>query len=79
MTPHEKAKELVNEKYYQPITLHLNVNNNSQQMWDYAKLCATICCDEMIDSFSGWSEPRDITIDRELKYWQSVKKEIEKL
>lgn len=74
MTPKEKAKDLVNQKYYQPLTLHLNVNNNSKQMWAYAQRCAHIAVDEVIaviypahDAFEA------IRVD----YWQEVKKQID--
>lgn len=42
MTPEQQAKELVNYQYYQPLTEHLNINNNSKEMWEYAKRCAKI-------------------------------------
>lgn len=80
MTAVEKAKELVNEKYYQPLTLHLNVNNNSKQMWEYAKLCALIAVKELIKSFGEYTGMHDQEFfDSERLYWEQVKVEIEKL
>ena len=83
MTPVVKAKELVNEKYYQPLTLHLNVNNNSKQMWNYAKRCADILVDETIEAIKAvigserhmWSTHQL----EEVVYWECVKSEIEAL
>jgi hypothetical protein len=83
MTAAEKAKDLVNEKYYQPLTLHLNVNNNSKQMWEYAKQCALIAVCEIVDALMQvigdqrhmWSEHQL----SEVLYWASVKNEIETL
>lgn len=80
MTPTEKAKELVNERYYQPLTLHLNVNNNSKQMWEYAKRCALIVTDELIASFGQYTGMYDQEFfDGAKQYWQEVRAEIEKL
>ena len=84
MTPAEKAKWLVNDCYYQPITIYLNVNNNSGTMWDYAKRCATIAVDELIVSTWSWDwykRQKYIDVQDELKsdYWKQVKEEIEKL
>jgi len=77
MTAAEKAKDLVNEKYYQPLTLHLNVNNNSREMWDYAKRCANIVADELITSFGQYEGMYDQEFfDSAKHYWESVKIEI---
>jgi hypothetical protein len=83
MTAAEKAKELVNERFYQPLTLHLNVNNNSKQMWAYANLCASIAVNEVLtalmqiigDERHMWSE-HELS---QVRYWESVVIEIGKL
>lgn len=83
MSAAEKAKQLVNERYYQPLTLHLNVSNNSKQMWEYAKLCASIAVNEVLtalvqiigDERYMWSEYQL----SQVRYWESVIIEIEKL
>lgn len=78
MTAVEKAKQLVNEKFYQPITLHLNVNNNSKQMWEYAKLCALITVGELIASYAQYTGMYDQEFfTSEMRYWEQVKVEIE--
>ena len=80
MTTAEKAKELVNEGYYQPLTLHLNVSNNSKEMWEYAKRCALIVSDELIASFSQYTGMYyQEFFDGGKQYWQEVRSEIEKL
>jgi len=79
MTPIEKAKWLVNDQYYQPLTLHLNVNNNSKEMWDYAKRCALIVVNEVFEvaSPSLYKDGRNGM--SEYNFWQQVKEEIQKL
>lgn len=42
------------------------------------KACAVICVNEIISVMSQWPEPRDITIQMELDYWQQVLIEINK-
>jgi hypothetical protein len=85
MTPKVKAKELVNEKYYQPLTLHLNVNNNSKEMWEYAKRCALIMVDEILPNTWKLTTYKKsfgfIDVDQGLttEYWEDVKKEIQQL
>lgn len=85
MTPVEKARNLVNEKFYQQLTLHLNVSNNSKQMWEYAKKCALIVVEEIIPNTWKMTTYKKsfgfINVDEELttEYWQQVKKEIEAL
>jgi hypothetical protein len=83
MTAIEKAKYLVNENYYQPLTIHLNVNNNSKQMWAYAKRCAVITVEEIVnalvqiigDQRHMWSEHQL----SEMLFWESVMNEINRL
>lgn len=89
MTPKEKARWLVNDQYYQPLTIHLNLSNNSKEMWEYAKRCATICVDEIIEANPViWTYRVDpgvedsevtYTVSSNRPYWQEVKKEIESL
>lgn len=70
MTPKDKAEELV-VKYiqYTPV----------QFEFEYAKKCALICCDEILNSkqaaYSFHIEKGQFFID----YWNDVKQEIEKL
>lgn len=75
MTAVEKARYLVNEKFYQPLPQNLNVNNNSQEMWGYAKKCAIVCVDEIQKSLEGF----DDTANDGQGYWEQVKEEIGKL
>ena len=65
MTPKEKAIELVT-KYYGHFTSHMSI----------AKKIALIAVDEIIDVLNQihW-----VIVDKDFKYWQEVKKEIEKL
>lgn len=79
MTAKEKAKELVNEKYYQPITLHLNVNSNSREMWEYAKRCALIAIEEVISEIKSIEFGYDADFSREINWHEEIKKEIENL
>jgi hypothetical protein len=73
MTAKAKAKDLVNQKYYQPLTLHLNVNNNSKQMWAYAQRCAHIVADEILE----WERLNFETDTNATKYWNEVKAQID--
>jgi hypothetical protein len=77
MTPKKKAKELV-RKYYS-----FGLNNPAQSFsWYECKQCALIAVDEII----GQWEVIDVyladgngQLNQNLKYWYTVKKEIEKL
>ena len=64
MTPKEKAIELVS-KYYGHFTAHMSI----------AKKCALIAVDEIFKT--GLLEGSTLGINK--KYWQDVRKEIEKL
>jgi hypothetical protein len=68
MNAEEKADSLINS-FYQPITLNLNVNNNSKQLWEHAKQCALISIDREIASV------RSVIGDQEYM-WTSSEKEI---
>ena len=65
MTPKEKAIQLV-DKYTQYVT---EINE-----YEYAKNCALIAVDEIIDVLNGEDFSRNAIL-----FWSSVKQEIEKL
>lgn len=73
MTPKEKAKEMIFK--FRSIGL---ITGSKFCKWDEAEKCALICIDEILKY-----QPYDIyTIEQSNnvnKYWQEVKKEIEKL
>jgi len=76
MTPKEKAKELIHR--FRVITIDKalrSCNTTSEAMERTAKECALICVDEIIDALSSheWQNRNEI------KGWQEVKQEIEKL
>ena len=74
MTPKEKAKELVDK-----MKLKVDVidENNYTAENEYGAIqCALICVDEILESL--WNVGHSFSND-EIKYWQEVKKEIEKL
>lgn len=80
MTPEEKAEELVNEIFYQPLTLHLNLSNNSRQMWDYAKLCALACVDEVLNGeITAYPNQKIERGQVFIKFWNEVKTSITNL
>jgi len=67
MTPKEKAEDLVDKQ---------RTILDPLDMGDYthlAKQCALICVEEIMNSTGGF------LWDIEVKYWQQVKQEIEKL
>ena len=70
MTPKEKAKELV-RKYYT-----WGINKEGQTLsWAESKECALIAIDEVINAID-WHDFE--TPNKEIEYYQEVKKEIEK-
>ena len=74
MTAKEKAMELIKE--YAPF---INDYHDQTEM-HYIKMCALICVDELIKSFSkykGMYEQEQF--ESEAQYWEKVKKEIEVL
>lgn len=71
MTPKEKAKELVG--LYQAVIVDLNRTVRIGSTERTSKQCALIAVDEII-----CLDVHDLTINQ-LKYWQEVKNEIEKL
>ena len=81
MTPREKAIELVGR--FAKIGLEEFVDENG--LWDYsyriededAKQCALICVDEILGIRAYLL--LNSTLEDEIRYWQEVKQEIEKL
>jgi hypothetical protein len=70
MTPQEKAKELYN-KFLRYVPAEEEFEH------EYAKQCALIAVDEIISNIEP-SVSMDV-ISARIKYWEQVKKEIEKL
>jgi len=73
MTPKEKAEELF-KKMYQVRSV-----SGSDITKYFAKQCALIAVDEIIDSYTNEHSYGYITSDRIIPYWEEVKTEIEKL
>jgi hypothetical protein len=73
MTPKEKAEELF-KKMYQVRSV-----SGSDITKYFAKQCALIAVDEIIDSYTNEHSYGYITSDRIIPYWQEVKTEIENL
>ena len=63
MTPKEKADELVKKMYV------LHTNSESKMVLYFAKQCALIAVDEILNVIDNF----------EMIYWENVKQEIEKL
>jgi hypothetical protein len=68
MTTKEKAEELVKKMYL------IHSNSASEITMYFAKQCALIAVDEIIEQESTY----DPSIS-DIRYWQEVKQEIEKL
>jgi hypothetical protein len=73
MTPKEKADELVKKMYV------VHTNSESKMVLYFAKQCALIAVDEIIESIP--EEPSISTVQRigSIMFWFEVKQEIEKL
>ena len=73
MTPKEKAEELHNKFY--------KINEGVNLIyWEEAKQCALIAVDELIESHLLLTTTQEVEPSIRCKrYWQEVKKEIEKL
>ncbi len=71
MTPKEKAKELV-EKYQ----FNGDMIDDVRMSEESAVECALICVDEILESL--WNVGHSSS-NNEIKYWQEVKQEINKL
>jgi hypothetical protein len=72
MTPKEKAKELF-DKYCWAIRIDETDSGYFSNVL-YAKECALIAVDELIDQCWGY---REIDLGLALEYWEEVKQEIE--
>lgn len=69
MTPKEKAEELVNK--------FKEINEDYIDKYQ-SKPCASIAVDEILNEYKR-NEPLSTHENYRFKYWQEVKKEIEKL
>ena len=70
MTPQEKARELVDKMYNEPIGIYMMCS-------DTAKQCALIAVDELLNNFLS---NRNTKYGKERYFfWQQVKIEIQKL
>lgn len=75
MTPKEKARQLFDK--YNSFDFNTIVNQTHRR---YAKQCALIAVDELIESHLVLSTTHDLKPSiRCKKYWQEVKQEIEAL
>jgi hypothetical protein len=72
MTSKEKAIELLN-KYN---SLQVSFYKNQDPSYGYAKQCALIAVDEIIDSYIQEKNNGYIVSDKIILYWQEVKQEI---
>lgn len=70
MTPKEKAKQL-RDRYFALVSM-------THAEWDLSKQCALIAVDEILSDYKNYLMHEN-TEYKGLKYWQEVKKEIEKL
>lgn len=80
MTPKEKAIELVEK--YMPHIAGVDRYNTTLGLYDktISKQCALIAVDEIINECHMWHGGDYIEWDiKRFKYWQEVRKEIEKL
>ena len=77
MTPREKARELVDKMYYCQRYVD-GENYIPLEAYKRAKQCALIAVDEIILAIPDASDD-DSPYNHELKYWQEVKEEIDKL
>jgi len=78
MTPKEKAKELVQKlRLYSWTSDYDYAENGAENEYYNAKKCALIAVDEILDEI----QPFELAWEYEskIKFWKSVKKEIEKL
>ena len=77
MTPKEKAEELVNEMFYVDsdiVTERSNLELPNMQ-YIYAKRCALIAVDEVIEYIKRWGD----LADDDIREFEDVKEEINKL
>ena len=78
MTPKEKAKEL-----YCKYTDALNISDLQTTANPFAKQCALILIDEIIDALAEYDDRNNTyelqNMDRDFNYWQQVKSELQSL
>jgi hypothetical protein len=72
MTAKEKAKELV-DKYN---SLQVNFFGDQDPSYGYAKQCALIAVEEILDSYTNEKSNGFIISDKIIPYWEEVKQEI---
>ena len=77
MTPQEKAKELLDKMYYSG-RYDDKEDYIPAMAWKRAKQCALMAVDEMIEKLVELSND-EFTFIHDVKYYQEVKQEIEKL
>ena len=73
MTPKEKAEELVKKMY------SVHSNSASDITLHFAKECALVAVDEIINTDMLIDEDTYVMTPSYLQFWQEVKNEIEKL
>jgi hypothetical protein len=72
MKAKEKARELVN-KYN---SLQVNFFGDQAPSYGYAKRCALIAVEEILDSYTNEKSNGFIISDKIILYWEEVKQEI---
>ena len=77
MTPKEKAKELVIDKYGSNYPIICKMSSRNMYRSE-AKQCALIAVAEIISS-NPHSNPLNTNVESTMEYWQQVKQEIEAL
>jgi len=73
MTPKEKAEELIHKMYV------VHSNSASDITLSFAKQCAIIAVDEIINTGLLLDSSIYVTVKTSLNYWQQVKQEIKTL
>ena len=78
MTPKEKASKLVNQ-FYGKTPTRTNQSEIAQD-WQFAKECALICVDEILQNFGNLVDGKPFySTYNAVKFYQQVKQEIENL
>lgn len=75
MTPEQKAKQLV-DKFHKYVWRRIHLRDEGQEL-EYAKECARICVDEILEGLTIGNFATSFV--GALEYWQSVKEEIKKV
>lgn len=78
MTPKEKALSLC-QQFGSTTKFAEDCNEGKTLPLRIAKLCATIAVEEIFNVYKTLSEDDDIMFPYEIKYWEQVKQEFEKL